>query len=212
METTIRSSPNGEKVSFSDTIIKGLKKAATELEEFRLQSALGKAEAKDAFEVAKKMFNKYVHETKIRIDDARNISKERYTQLKTALETLQVQLALGKAETKEAFEHQRKKIVLALNALEMVLRKNKTSDKYYAKLQIEVKKFNIKLDILKLRFELNKLGVRSDFDHKKIDFSDKLVNIKKRLLKKEKEIENRWEYFNNEITVAYSHLKRAFVK
>ena len=43
--------------SITEKIISGLKKAAVELEEFRLQAALGKAEAHDAYEKAKKIFS-----------------------------------------------------------------------------------------------------------------------------------------------------------
>ena len=205
METT-------EKGSLSDTIIDGVKKAILELEEFRLQAALGKAEAHDAFEGAKKKFNTFVHEAKLKLDNAKDVVKERSVQLKTLLETLQVQLALGKAETKEVFEEQRKKIAHALNELETLIKKNKTTDEFYTRLQMEVEKFKIKLDILKLRYDLNKLEARNEFEEKKVDFSQKLSDLKKRLEKKEGEVQDKWEHFRTEITDAYSHLKKAFVK
>ena len=67
-----------EKTSISDKIISGLKKAAVELEELRLQSALGKAQARDAYEEAKKKFNKYVHEAKLRVDNLKGAAKENH--------------------------------------------------------------------------------------------------------------------------------------
>ena len=200
------------KTSLSDKIISGLKKAAEELEEFRLQAALGKAEARDAYEGAKKKFNKYVHEAKLRIDEVKGMAKEKSSELKTVLEALQVQLALGKAETKDVFESQRKKISSILNKIETLIQKNKITDLYYAKLQMEIEQFKIKLDILKLQYELNKLGVREEFEEKKEDFSKKLSDIKKRLLKKEEEAEDKWEHFRDEISDAYSHLKKVFAK
>lgn len=201
-----------QQTSLSDKIINGLKKAAVELEEFRLQAALGKAEAHDAYEKAKKMFYKYAQEAKLRIEDIKGEVKEKSSVLKTALETLQVQLALGKADTKEVFEAQEKKIRKALNDIETAIKKNKVSNEYYTKLLMEIEKFRIKLDILKLRYELNRLDAQGEFENKKNDLSKKLSDIKKRLLKKEEEIAGTWENFRDEISDAYSHLKKAFVR
>ncbi|MFI5163875.1 MAG: hypothetical protein ACHQHP_01365 [Bacteroidia bacterium] len=201
-----------EQTPLSEKIITGIKKAIVELEKFRLQAALGKAEASDVYEEAKKQFNKYVQEAKIYLDNVKGLAKEKAIELKTALEILQVQLALGKAESKEVFEAQWKKISKALNELEMLIRKNKTTDEYYAKLLMEVEKFKIKMDILKLRYELNKLDAREEFEEKKKDFSERLSVLKKRLIRKEEEAENKWEHFRDEISDAYSHLKKAFVR
>jgi hypothetical protein len=200
-----------EKTSLTDKIINGLKKAIEELEQFRVQAALGKAEAKDVYEEAKKKFNTYVHEAKLRLDGVKEIAKEKSIQLKTALEELQVQLALGKAETKELFEEQSKKITHALSSLEALIRSNKTSSEYYSKLMMETEKFKIKLDILRMQYKLNKLSKLEGLDEIKKDLSKKLSDIKNRLAKKEQEAEGKWEHFREEISYAYSHLKKAFV-
>ena len=112
METT-------EKVSLTEKIINGLKKAAVDLEEFRLQAALGKAEAKDAYKKSKKKFNKYSQEAKQHLDDV----KEKSVHLKTALEELEVQYNLGKAETKDFLESQRSKFAKVLNEFETLIRR-----------------------------------------------------------------------------------------
>lgn len=201
-----------EQITLGEKIIGGLRKAADELEKFRLQASLGKAEARDAYEEAKIIFKKYLNEAALRLGDAKNIATESSLRLKTLLETLQVQLALGKAETKDAFEEQRKKITKALNELEEIIKKNKTADEYYTKLLLEAGKFKIKLDILKLQYQLKKLKARIDIDEKKKDFTKRLSDIKKRLSKKEEETENTWGHFRDEISDAYSHLKKAFVR
>lgn len=198
--------------SITDKIINGLRKAATELEEFRVQAALGKAEARDAYEGAKKIFDKYVHDAKLKLADAGDLSAERSLKLKALFETLHLQLALGKAESKEAFELQAKGIAQALNEVETLIKSNKIVDLYYAELQMEIEKFRIKLEILKLQFELKKIGVREEFEEKKMDFSNTLADIKNQLLSKEAKAEDTWEHFRDEIMDAYSHLKKAFVK
>ncbi len=201
-----------EKTTLTDKIIIGLKNAAVELEELRLQAALGKAEARDAYEAAKKTFNNYVHEAKTRLESAKGPAKEKITQLKTTFETLQVQLALGKAETKEVFDAQAKKIDKALSEVEAFITKNKITNVYYAELQMEIEKFRIKLDILKLQYELKKIGVKDEFETKKREFLKDLSDIRKNLLEKEGNAEQTWEHFRNEISDAYSHLKKTFVR
>ena len=140
METT--------KARVIDKIIEGLKKAALELEEFQLQFALGKADAKDVYEKVKKEFDGYVRDAKGFFVDAKTMAIEKSLQIKAAFETLQLQLALGKADTEDIFEEQIKRISDALNELEILIRKNETADEYYTKLQVEIEKFKIKLDIL----------------------------------------------------------------
>jgi hypothetical protein len=193
-----------------DKIINGLKKAAVELEEFRLQTALGKAEAHDVFEDAKKRFNKFVRNAKAETEEIQGIAKEKSMQVKVLFETLQVQLSLGKAEGKEAFETQRKKITKALNELENYIKEKKTVSEYSTKVLLELGKFRIKLDILKLHYELNKLNARLKLSDTKKDLDAKFAKVKKRLLNHDNE--EGWGHFKDEIYNAYSHLKKAFAK
>jgi DNA repair exonuclease SbcCD ATPase subunit len=195
-----------------DKIIDGLKKAAVELEEFQLQLALGKADTKDVYEKVKKDFDGYVHDAKRYLKTMTGVAKEKTDAFQTAFESLQVQLALGKAETKEIFEEQMKKITQTISIIENLIKKNETADEYYTKLQVELEKFKIKLEILKLRYKLNTVDAANEFELKKAEFINKLSDIKERFNKKEKEAEHKWEHFKNEITEAYSSLKRVFVK
>lgn len=205
METT-------QQTSFTDKIINGLKRAALELEEFRLQAALGKAEARDVYEGAKKIFNTYIHEAKIRLESDKGRSKEKTIQLKILLETLQVQLTLGKAESREIFEAQAKKISRVLSEVESLIKKNKVIDLHYAELLMEIEKFRIKLEILKLQYELKKIDAHEEFEAKKKDFLKNLSDIKASLLKKEKNLEDKWEHFRDEVSNVYSRLKKTFAK
>jgi len=198
--------------TLSEKIIEGLRRAATELEKFRLQAALGKAEAVEAYEEAKKKLNHFIHESRAKLDEMKDLAMERSTQIKAALEILQVQLALGKAETKEIFEAQKKKIINALTALETLLQKNKTTDEYYSRLKIEIEKFKIKLEILKLRNRLHQLSPEEEIKSSRSEFSKILSDITKRLLKKEEEAELKWGSFRDEISEAFSHFRKAFVR
>lgn len=50
--------------TITDKIISGLRKAADEMEELRVQIALGKLEARDLYNEKKKQFNEFLHEAK----------------------------------------------------------------------------------------------------------------------------------------------------
>jgi len=197
--------------SIADTIINGLKKAVVELEEFRVQAALGKSEAYDAFESAKKNLRHFLHEAEQRFGASQKTVTDIGTQLKSAIDMLQVQLALGKAETREVFEAQRKKIVQALHTLETFLANNQFTADYQESVNREIQKFRIKLEILKLRYELNSMSAHGEFEEKKKEFSAKLEDLAGILREKEKKAEKSWEHFKEDITKAYGDMKKAFV-
>ena len=191
--------------TLTEKIVNGLRKSATELEKFRLQAALGKAEAKTLYEDSKKKLNRSLHYAKHRLD-------QKTRSWKADFEMLQLTLALGKAETADKFEEQRKKILKSLAKIEQAIHKNKTADEFYSKLHIEIEKFKVKLEILRLRYKLNRMEAQVDFEKNKKTFTEKLKDIKFRLLAKEKNAETRWEHFRDEISDAYSHLKKSFAK
>jgi hypothetical protein len=196
--------------SFADIIINGMKKAVTELEEFRVQVALGKAEAHDAYEEAKKKLHHFMHDAGQVFGSSKEAATDTLTQLKTLVETLQVQLALGKADTRDAFEAQRKKIAQALHDLETFIAKNAQANEYYEKLRAEIAKFRIKLEIIRLHFELNKMDTREDFEQKKKEFATKMDTIANKLREKEKQATEKWQHFRDNIEEAYDDMKKAF--
>ena len=107
METTI-----------TDIIINSLKKAVVELEELQVQVALGKADAKDKYVGAKKRYNEFLHRAKLHLDKTEKISKEKIDLFKVAFDELRLELALGKAETKDFLEEQKKKILKIVRQFE----------------------------------------------------------------------------------------------
>lgn len=100
-----------------------LEKAKQEIEELSVQFNLGKAEAADKFESVKKDFHSKVNEWKIIGEQIKSTGKEKSQTLKSKLEELQVQLALGKAEAKDLFHEQKKKIMKSISELEAEIRK-----------------------------------------------------------------------------------------
>ena len=186
----------------ANTLISGIKKAQVDLEEFQLQLALGKAEARDKYEDVKKKFNKMVHETKLKVNELKGKKDE----LQSRLEELQLQLALGKADTIDAFNEQKKKITRALSNLEKELEKNHFTAEVHTKLQHEIERFKIKMEILRLHFELKKGDIKEEFEDKKAEFLKQVEKMKAKISGNKIQTEN----FSTEIKNAYKHLKKAF--
>ncbi len=196
---------NSDNTHFMDKVVDSLRKAAIEIEEFQVQAALGKAEAHDAYEGAKKRFNKFIHESKSKAREG----KEHVNEINTKLDELRVQLALGKAETKEKFREQKKLLLNSLHELEFKIKSNPKVSKMYAFMQIEIEKFKVKLDVLEEKFEEGKEGAKIAFEKRKAEFNE-FINGVKAKYDSEKKQETKWEHFQTELSEAFTHLKRAF--
>lgn len=189
-------------------IIKGLKRSASELEELQVQMALGKAEAKDIFESMKKELYTWVQQLKVKIRSAR--TNEDMLPAVNALEHLQVQLALGIAESKEAFEEQRWHIEQSMHELETYIKQG-IPGRQVARIQLEVEKFKAKLQLLSLRYQLKKINLEYDLKLKRVEFEHKLNRIRTGLVLKEEQSRNKWQSFKEEIKDAFDHLKSTFL-
>lgn len=198
------------KTTIGEKIIDDLKKTTLELEKLRVQVALGKAEAHDFYESSKKKFQKRISGVKAKLIIAGKNSSEQIEHLMMLLDRLQVQLALGKAETRDAFNEQRKKINSVLTDLEKFITTDKTAKVVYVKLLTEIKKFKIKLDIISLRYQLKKIEAGQEFEQRKAQFEKDMNELKKRIFRKEKSTTDaKWVHFKEEISEAYLHLKKA---
>src|SRR6187399_1492873 len=105
--------------NFKNQLGKLISKAETELDELRLKIALGKMNGADLFEDMKKELRDSFHEI---TNELQVEGKEVTESVRENVETLQLQLALGKAEALEAYEDQKSKISNAIQRLEQNVR------------------------------------------------------------------------------------------
>lgn len=190
----------------SEKLADWMRKAAIEIEEFQVQFALGKAEAGDKFEEVKHNFREFIHEAKVMLAKGQEKSQD----IQAMLEELQLQLSLGKAETKEIFAQQKAKITKALADLEAYIGSTETGSEVLEKTKAEMEKFRIKLEILKLRYELNKKDAQEEFESRKKDFLEKVEEIRNRFSGSEHASEDKWSHFKKEMGSAFDHIKKAF--
>lgn len=150
--------------------------AQQEVDELAVQFALGKAEAKDKFEEVKKELRANVSDLKrtFMTQTLNNV----IVSLKAKFEELEVQLALGKADTADVFEAQSKRILQAVKSLEREI-KSKLPDHREANVfSQEVEKFKLKIEILRLKFMLKQFEVQDAFRDKMKDARKAIDNFK----------------------------------
>lgn len=198
-----------ETKSLTDKVVSGFTKAATELEKFQLQFALGKAEAKDKYEDVKKQFNQTVHKAKLKAIKV----KEKADDLHGLFDELMLQLALGKAETKDAFIAQQKKINAKMHDIEVYIKSQPKLMKIYDKLLEEFEKLKIRLEILAVNFKISRLTTKDSIEQRRKEMDVIIKGLQDSLKKYKKPVEKtKWEHFESEMGEAYKHLKAAFVK
>ena len=198
---------NKEDIQFVDKVIGALRKTAIELEEFRVQTALGKAEVQDKYEEVKNKFNLFIHDSEFKIKGV----KEKIEELNAKFDELRVQLALGKADTKEVFKKQKKELLLTLHDIEVKIKTNETLNRMYALTLIEIEQFKIQLEILEQKFSEDKVEVKDTFEKGKKEFNSFIEKFKGKYAKKKQE-ETKLEHFQYEISEAFDHFKNAFSK
>ncbi len=193
----------------AEKISAGLKKAQKEIEEFALQASLGKAEAGDKFEELKGEFREKAGEWKQFFSNLKSSNQEKADKLKSQLDELQLQLSLGKADAKDYFFEQRKKILNALHELESGLNDNPELNERMNEFKSEIEKFKLKLNILELQFELKAFKGKEKMKEA-MDVAG--IEIDKLLMKAElqwDEAKKKSGDFTKEIAAAFEHLKKA---
>ena len=80
-----------------------------------------KEQALEELEARKKRLNETLEGFKSEVAKAKGIADEKKTEIQARFEDLQVQLALGKAEARDAFEAQKEKIQRSIDTLETTI-------------------------------------------------------------------------------------------
>lgn len=107
---------------FGDNIVSFFKQTVVKLEELQVQSALGKAELEDKFEEIKKESKEQYQQLKSEVNATIQKDSARWDKVKAKFEHLELQLALGKAETKDMLEEQKKSLSKAFKEVKDLIK------------------------------------------------------------------------------------------
>ena len=203
METKVKT----EDKKILERMAEKLLETQKELDELTIQLTLGKAKAMDKFEDVKLEFKEKVDVLKQFLE--KESVKDFFSNFKEKIDQLEKQLSLGKAESKELFEEQKERILKSLTELEEVLKNkiNQFKEPHY--FSHEVEKFKLKMEILKLKFELKNFEIKDGFISGMADVKKIINNMVVQGKKKFKGGKGKYDEFKDEIALAYKHLKKA---
>lgn len=149
------------------------------LEEMREQFSSGKMDATESFEKQKDVLRTQLTQWKSKADETVATSEHEAKKMKAAMELLMLHLNLGKADARDKFDDQRKKIEHALQEVYTTARTAYDSN-FNHMLQVydnSSKAFSTNLEIVKLQFALGKMNASDDVEQLKKQLSDKMNEL-----------------------------------
>ena len=201
-----------------DTKLDRWEASAIALEE-QLQQTEEEARAK--LEVRKKKLNEALDKFKSAVAKAKGIAEDKKKEIEAQFDDLQVQLALGKAEARDTFEAQSKKILRSIATLEATVDRHlgaagkafdegvdKAADQYIAA-EIE---YEAVLDALEARWFMKKVEAKAQFEKKKNDLLAQISKYKTQLQGKRDMARDKAATFEKELSAGISQIKQAFKK
>jgi ribosomal protein L29 len=188
-------------------LAKVLLKTQEEIDDLAVQFSLGQAEAVDKFEEIKKS-------AKATFQDLKNtlilkVGEDNVHKLRGQLDDLEVQFALGKSETSEFYEEQRKKIAYALHNVETELKANENFAKMRTAFATEIERLKLNLAVLKKQFDTQKVDVGHQFKEKLKEARHETESLLSKAEDKWDDVKEKYEDFSDEIKEASQHVKKA---
>jgi hypothetical protein len=187
----------------------------TTVEGLNVQLHLGKADAEKAFEEQKANLRDWAVKMSSRIDEAKELNKDQAAQIKSTLEDLRVQAALGKATSEDLLREQQKELKMRLEQLrsdsDLVFGTTKEhSDAFLEDLSLKLHDYQIKFDIFKLQLQLAKMEGEQEWEKRRKEAEVKLQEFQKDLETRAEEASGKLENFSNEMSQAWKHVRKAF--
>ncbi|MCA6416705.1 MAG: hypothetical protein IM589_13415 [Cytophagales bacterium] len=198
------------KTHLLEKMAEGLLQAQQEIDELALQLSLGKSEAKEKLEEVKKEFIKGINTLKKSLQSA--LDQPIPLALKMKFEAVELQLQVGKVQSKESFDSQIKLLIVATIALEEEIRSllHKMEVKGYFGHEIE--KFLLKLEILRLKFGIKKFEIKEGFRSEMATVRKSIESFRKNAKKLKALPAEAYDDIKTEISSNYKSLKNAINK
>ena len=193
-----------ENSHFLDKVSGALRKAATELEELQVKLHLGKAEAKDKYEEWKAKLDQFLKDHEDEID----AGKEKLAEINMMLDPLRAMLDEAKEKTAEEFEAYKTKIEAKIDEIIAKIKGDEKLKTYYAMLLIELENLKLQLFFMNSNLAAGAEAAKEAYAKGKAEFDQFVEDMKAKYQKAQDE--GRFEHFQEEISLAFGHLKKAF--
>lgn len=186
-----------------------------ELDDLEVNLSLGEEEIADAFEAQKSRMKGLLDEATKKVEGLEMGEKTKGMQQK--IDELRLQLALGRAETRDAMEAQRKNLASSLHQVESEYAKVKDAAGDKAKEMSSsmgdgLDRFKTQLDMFRLHFHLGQAEAKEEMEEKRNELKEKVRSMKASISEKTEEAEDKWDGIGEELGEAYGHFKSALSK
>ncbi len=151
----------------------------------------------------------------VEVQKSKDIAEQSKTEVQAKLDHLQVQLALGKAEARDAFEEQRGRILRALTEFESLADEKLKgaalqSGKIWEDLVGRASMLEAELDGLKSRFEGEKAKQDVSLESKKRELLARVQAYREQLTEKRRMVQAKADSFEMDMREALEQIKTAF--
>ncbi len=168
-------------------------------------------------EQRKQQLRDLLNQVQADVQKSKEIADQAKTEVQAKLEHLQVQLALGKADTRDTFEEQRTKILKALNEFESVAEQKLKvatfeSGRVWEDLVDRTSMLEAEFEALKGRLESEKAKQQGTLESKKQELLTNLVSFKDQLKAKRVAVEAKADVFETDLREGLDHIKAGFRK
>lgn len=183
------------------------------------QLELNKEEVIERVEEQKRRFEQVAQHVRDKIDEASGLAEETKTKVRASFEHLQVQLALGAADTRDAYQEWKQKTQSSIAAFEAEL--DVAIAKEDATLQADLDALmdayvresdalEAEIDAMQAQFDEDKARAKADFEKYKQDVQSKIDAYKGELDEKRKTASGKLDTFETELSAGATKIKDAF--
>lgn len=185
------------------------------------QLELNKVDVLNRVEEQKRKLEQIAQQVKDKIDAADGCAEETKIKIRASFEHLQVQLALGAADTRDAYQDWKQKIQSSIAAFEADLEIVATEkdaalqaelDALMADYVKEADVLEAEIDAMQAQFDEDKARAKADFEKYKQDVQSKIDAFKGELDEKRKAASDKLGTFESELTAGATQIKDAVTK
>lgn len=176
------------------------------------QLSVSKEKAVERLEAQKRKFAEALSKFKAEIEKSQQIAEKTKSTIKTQLDHLQVQLALGKAEAKDAYESQKTKIKNAITSFVASADQEigDVSEAVTKELIAAEDALDAELEALAAQFEMEKASQQAKFNEKKEELAAKIQRLKNDLKEKKLLTGEKLTAFESDVSSGLAQIKKAF--
>jgi polyhydroxyalkanoate synthesis regulator phasin len=177
------------------------------LDDLEVQLALGKSEAKEAFDRERKTFQQYINDQKHQMKQVVKDAESHRYHLTEKFEALESQLAKEPATSKKKFDLEKKHTLKAIYELEFGIKE--TYGDVGTGMQTKLDGFKSKLDTYRISLALGEYEDAAEMESKKEALRNAVSKITDKL-RKEVKASAKIDHFAGEINESVDHMKKAF--